>query len=500
MGKVILKSEQVDIMLMAEGTYPYVQGGVSSWIHQLMLGLEEFSFGIVFIGSKAEDYGNLLYDLPKNLKHLEVHYLFGEKKHFPKRRAGNKKSFQVIREFYQNINSSNFNLPKQMQDINFFNKSISFDDFLYSKESWDFMSEIYKKNCPDVPFIDYFWTLRNIHSPIWKLSKIVKDLPKTKLIHTPSTGYAGLLSYLASNDKSIPFILTEHGIYTKERKIDLLSAKWISYLSPSLLEEEQKEMNYIKKMWISFFEKIGCFSYDRAEYIISLYPGAKDIQIEYGAKREKCIVIPNGVDMLHLNKLVAKRENKIPKVVTLIGRVVSIKDVKTFIRAIAIVKKSIPEIEGWVVGATDEEKEYATECNLLVKSFNLEKNISFLGFQKIDDILPKSGLLTLTSISEGMPLVILEGFASGLPCISTNVGSCKDLIYGALDEDDIKIGKAGEVTTIANPVELAKNYVLYLNNEKVWKSAQKSALKRVEKYYQEDLFLQTYKNLYKRFI
>ncbi len=500
MSKIILKSKQVDIILMAEGTYPYVRGGVSSWLHQLMVGLKEFTFGIVFIGSKAEDYGEVLYELPKNLKHLEVHYLFDEKKHIPKKIEGDKKSFQIIREFYQNINSSEFNIPKQMQNINFFRKNISIDDFLYSKESWRFMSEIYKKNSPDIPFIDYFWTLRNIHTPIWKLSSIVKKLPKSKLIHSPSTGYAGFLAYLSSNNSNTPFILTEHGIYTRERKIDLLSAKWISYLAPALLEEEPKELNYIKKMWVNFFEKIGHLSYDKAKLVISLYPGARDIQIEYGAKREKTIVIPNGVDMVRFNSLIAKRDIKTPKVVTLIGRVVSIKDIKTFIRAIAIAKKSIPEIEGWVVGATDEEKEYASECNSLVKSLNLEKNISFLGFQKIDDILPKSGLLTLTSISEGMPLVILEGFASGLPCISTDVGSCKDLIFGALDKDDIKIGKAGEITTIADEVALAKNYVLFLNDDKLWKKAQKSALLRVKNYYQEDLFLQTYKNLYKKFI
>jgi glycosyltransferase involved in cell wall biosynthesis len=500
MSKVLLKSKQVDIMLVAEGTYPYVRGGVSSWIHQLMLGLKEFSFGIVFIGSNAKDYGELLYELPSNLKHLEVHYLFDEKKHMPKKRKGDKKSFQVIREFYKNINSSDFNLPKKMKDISFFTNNISLDDFLYSKESWEFMSDTYEKNCPDVPFIDYFWTLRNIHMPIWKISSIVKDLPKTKIIHSPSTGYAGFLAYLSSNSSDIPFILTEHGIYTRERKIDLLSAQWISYLAPTLLQDAPKEMNYIKKMWVSFFEKIGHLSYEKAEFVISLYPGARDIQVEYGAKREKTIVIPNGVDMIRFNKLIEKRDKKTPKIVTLIGRVVSIKDIKTFIRAIAIAKKSIPRIEGWIVGAMDEEKEYADECNLLVKSFDLEDNISFLGFQKIDDILPRCGLLTLTSISEGMPLVILEGFAAGLPCVSTDVGSCKDLIFGALDEEDIKIGKAGEVTTIANPADLAKNYVRFLNDDKLWKNAQKSALRRVEKYYQEDLFLQTYKNLYKRFI
>ena len=497
MSQTLPKACTVDIMLVSEGTYPYIRGGVSSWIHQLISGLPMFSFGIIFIGSRAQDYDEAKYTFPENLKHVEVHYLFEEKKHLPRKRKGNAKAFEALHTFYQNMQTQKPTFPKALQNIDFFTKQITQKDFLYSKESWLFMKHTYEKNAPEIPFIDYFWTVRNIHAPIWKIANIVEKMPQAKLIHSPSTGYAGFLSFLASNDKNIPFILTEHGIYTRERKIDMLAAKWVTFHAPTLLKEEPEEMNYIKEMWVKFFEKIGQLSYNQAEKVISLYPGAREIQIDYGAQKSKTLVIPNGVDMHRLNALVEKRAPTTPKVVTLIGRVVSIKDIKTFIRAIAIAKQSMPEIEGWIVGAMDEEQTYADECVEMVNAFGLEKNLSFLGFQNIDDILPKSGLLTLTSISEGMPLVILEGFAAGLPCISTDVGSCKDLIFGALDEEDIAIGKAGEVTTIADPVMLAKHYISYLENDVLWKNAQLNALKRVKRYYQEDLFLKRYEALYK---
>jgi len=493
-------SKFVDIIIVAEGTYPYIRGGVSSWIHQLICGLPQYRFGIIFIGSKKEDYSDILYDLPENLIHLETHYIFEFKKHLPKKREGSKKAFSALREFYKSISQKEPKIPDEMKDISFYTKTLKMKDFLYSKESWKFIEELYNQNCPEIPFIDYFWTLRNMHAPIWKIASIVEKMPKAKLIHSPSTGYAGFLSFLASKSKNIPFLLTEHGIYTRERKIDMLSAKWITFHTPKLLEESPKEMNYVKYMWVKFFEKIGLLSYSGADKIISLYPGAKEIQIDYGAKKEKTLVIPNGVDMKRLNALVYKRDKTIPTVVTLIGRVVSIKDIKTFIRAIAIAKQTLPNIEGWIVGDMDEEPNYAKECQDMVKSFNLDKNITFLGFQKIDDILPKSGLLTLTSISEGMPLVILEGFAAGLPCVSTDVGSCKDLIYGALDDEDIEIGSAGEVTPIANPQALAKAYISLLKDKDRWYKAHQNGLKRVKKYYQEKQFLSRYQELYERYI
>jgi len=37
-----------DVTLLLEGTYPYVQGGVSHWVHQLITGLPEYRFAVIF--------------------------------------------------------------------------------------------------------------------------------------------------------------------------------------------------------------------------------------------------------------------------------------------------------------------------------------------------------------------------------------------------------------------------------------------------------------------
>lgn len=484
-------------MIMGEGTYPYIRGGVSSWIHQILMGLSEFRFGIVFLGSREEDYDGILYELPDNLVHLEVHYLFDDVEKLPLKREGSEEAMQTINNLYRFFKGHKEAIPEQMHDIGFYLKQMPYEDFLFSKKSWEFIEERYKENCPDISFIDYFWTVRNIHKPIWILAEIVKHMPKVKLLHSPSTGYAGFLATLAAYDRNIPFVLTEHGIYTRERKIDMLTADWVDFKKPTLLQQPE-ESNYIKGMWVKFFERIGEFSYIKANEILSLYSGAREIQIKFGAPKEKTRVIPNAVDVDGLNALLELREEKVPKVITLIGRVVSIKDIKTFIRAMRITINTIPEAEAWIVGPMDEDKEYATECQNMAESLGIEENIKFLGFQNIKDILPKTGLLTLTSISEGMPLVILEGFAAGVPCIATDVGSCYDLIKGGLSEEDIALGSAGEVTSIANPTALAEEYIRYLSDEKLWKSAQEVALKRVQKYYRQEKFLGDYRKLYQR--
>ncbi|ACO03408.1 MAG TPA: DUF3492 domain-containing protein [Persephonella sp.] len=497
MGFYLKKSDDVEILILAEGTFPYVKGGVSTWIYQLITGLPEISFGVVFLGSRPEDYGDIKYDLPDNLKHLEVHYLFGsDEKPSVKKTRIKKEDFLYIKKLHRWFKSrSQTDLPEYIKDLDFYTEKVTIEKFLYSEEAWRFILSKYYRFSPDQSFIDYFWTIRNIHTPIWVVARLAKRIKNYRVIHSPSTGYAGFLGALMHFDTGKPFILTEHGIYTRERKIDLLNADWIED-KRTILQKEIGEIDYLRKVWVSFFEGLGKMIYTASDPIISLFDRARDIQISYGAPPEKTKIIPNGVDIHRLGDLVKKRSEDIPPVITLIGRVVPIKDIKTFIKAIRIVANHIPDIEGWIVGPEDEDPDYARECRFLVETLGLKNNIKFLGFQKIDDILPKTGIVTLTSISEGMPLVVIEGFAAGVPAVTTDVGSCRQLIYGGIDEEDKKLGKAGEVVPIANPSKLAEAYISILSDKKIWYQYQRTALERVKRYYSMEKFLNSYRNTY----
>jgi len=498
--KITLNRGEPDILIPAEGTYPYVRGGVSSWIAQLIAGLPQYTFGIAFVGSKQEEYPKKpLYPFPDNLVYIVELYMFDEDEKPPiKALDGEVDTFKQIQKLYEWFrgNEKELPFPEDIKKLSFYLKTMDESVFLYSRESWYFTSQKNNENSSDTPFLDYFWTVRSIHLPIWKMAKLAKFIgDKGKIIHSPSTGYAGFLSTLISYDKEKPYLLTEHGIYTKERKIDIISSTLSGYKKLDLFRESGED-NYIQNMWVKFFEGIGKMSYSRANPILSLYSVAKETQILYGANKDICRVIPNGVDVEKLAKTLKHRPKGIPKVITLIGRVVSIKDIKTFVRAMRITASKIPEVEAWIVGPDDEEKEYAQECRELISVLDLTEHIKFLGFQNIADILPKSGLLTLTSISEGMPLVILEGFAAGVPCVSTDVGSCKDLIYGGENPEDKALGIAGKVCEIANITQLAEGYIKFLTDEEAWLDAQRVAIERVNRFYTQELFLDTYQKIY----
>lgn len=496
--KIIRKGKDADIGLLLEGTFPYVSGGVSSWVNQIIRGFPELTFAIVFLGSRKEDYGDPRYALPDNVVHLEVHYLHephGAPPVTPRR--GDAKVFNEIRALHERYRHPDKGSGQQvLGHIMKYHREGRYneEDFLYSRESWDYVTEQYRQFCTDPSFVDYFWTVRIMHTPLWDLMEIAEKLIPVKVFHTISTGYAGFLGALLKQRTGRPLVLSEHGIYTKERKIDLFQAQWIRD-NRGILDKDTSEVAYFRNLWVRFFEALGRECYHNADHIIALYETNRQRQIADGAPPERTLSIPNGINLPHLARLRDQRAEGVPLVVCLIGRVVPIKDVKTFIRAMRTVVNRLPGVEAWIAGPEDEDPAYAKDCHNLADGLGLSEQVKFLGFQKIDDILPQVGLLVLSSISEALPLVILEGYAAGVPCVATDVGSCRQLVEGFGDEDRA-FGPSGEIVGIADPQALAAAIIRQLSDETRWRAAQTAGIKRVETYYTQDMMFGKYRAVY----
>ncbi|MCA1664946.1 MAG: GT4 family glycosyltransferase PelF, partial [Myxococcales bacterium] len=369
-------------------------------------------------------------------------------------------------------------------------------DFLYSEESWRRVCADYAERCTDPSFVDYFWTVRTMHAPLFVLADVARTLGAYRAFHSVSTGYAGFLGTLLHHRTGRPLVLSEHGIYTKERKIDLAQADWIRDAREIFGGGLDDDVSYIRRLWIRFFEGIGRLTYDAADVIVGLYDGVRTRQIEDGAPPARTRIVPNGIDVGRLAPLRARRPARVPPVVAFIGRVVPIKDIRTFIRAMRTICSRRPDAEGWIVGPDDEDAEYARECRDLAGSLGLADRVRFFGQRRIEEILPQVGLVMLTSISEALPLVLLEAFASGVPAVATDVGSCRELIEGASDADRA-LGSAGALVPIADPERAADAALALLTDEPRWRAAQAAAMRRVETYYTEAQMFASYRDIYR---
>ncbi|MFT5675161.1 MAG: glycosyltransferase involved in cell wall biosynthesis [Paraglaciecola sp.] len=493
-------TKDIDICLLLEGTYPYVRGGVSSWMHQIISGLPEFTFHIIFLGGHPDLYNEPAYDLPDNVVGFEMHYLLPDGgKSIPRPKKGKQKQFKSWNDFLSFFDKTKEPIPADLlNDISdFLGKKghLSLTDFLNSRASWDVLTERYLGQADDQSFVDYFWTYRNIYQALFILAKISQKLPNASAYHSVSTGYAGFLGALCRQKSKRPFLLTEHGIYTKERKIDLAQATWIKDKHNQIDVSMHKEMGLTRKTWIQFFEQLGTSAYHQADDIVALFEGNRQRQHQDGAAAHKTQVIANGIDIDRFDSAYKLRPETPPMIVGLVGRVVPIKDIKTFIRTIRGALETLPNIEGWIIGPTEEDETYVHECNLLIENLGLTEHVKMLGSKNVAEIMPELGVMMLNSISEAQPLVLLEAMAAGIPCIATEVGACREIIDGAVG-DDAALGSCGEIIPIASPTEGANAIIRILSDADAWQNTGDIGKARVTKYYNEKLMYDSYRQLY----
>jgi len=490
-----------DVCLLLEGTYPFVAGGVSSWVHNLVSALPEFSFtGICILPTEKEKWV-VKYDVPPNFHDLKIVYLhdynIGDRtKHRNKRF---RHDFQKIKRFHQKLFNGDFSdFEKILPVFQAKGKSkFSAHDLVYGKDAWKLLLEFYKPEVNSESFIDYFWTFRFIHLPLIKL--LTAPIPLAKVYHTVSTGYAGLLGATAKCSYHKPLLLTEHGIYTKERKIEISQAEWI-YVAGGERIQVQTNLGFFQNLWVSFFESMGRLTYQKANEIYTLYEGNRQLEIEYGADPCKTFIIPNAINIEKFQEHPKEpREPGDPFIVGFVGRVVPIKDVKTFIRACKVVSLHVPNVKFYIMGPRDEDPKYDRECVELVSMLGMEEQIVFTGRVNVKEYYPKIDLLVLTSISEAQPLVILEAACLGVPSVASDVGSCDELLLGRTEEDKA-LGPSGIVTRVADPDETAQAITKILQNDDLREKMSESAIQRVETYYKESDLNDRYRSIYIKYI
>ncbi|KJJ83872.1 lipopolysaccharide N-acetylglucosaminyltransferase [Candidatus Omnitrophus magneticus] len=458
--------------------------------------MRDVDFSIVYLGSTKFPAKPLKFSLPKNVTDFREFYIFDYRKDYAQKKQINpdNKKFDVLENFFTGIRKNDTNVFDKLLDIMDTNlkNHLDINDIIRSFESWKTLERVYNIEAKDLSFLDYFWTWRFIYLPFFSLLSI--NLPPARVYHSVSTGYAGLVGAMAKIKNKRPFILTEHGIYTRERKIEISQADWIySELAGELKVLENKK-DFFKEWWINFFSFFSKVAYDKADAIITLYEGNRKIQIEEGAMPSKTRIIPNGVNFLNNNTTPDKHSEQIFRV-GFMGRVVPIKDVKTFIRACNIVHKKLDNTEFFIMGPVDEDEAYYKDCLALAEMENLNGVLKFTGKVNTKEYYPKMDLIVLTSLSEGQPLVMLEAYSWGIPVVTTDVGACPELVYGGTDEDKL-LGESGIITSVCNPLETAGAIIKILSDNSAREKMSKVAKTRVEKYYSMDEMIREYAELY----
>ena len=467
------------ICIVAEGCYPYLVGGVSSWVHSMIKQFPDYQFVILAIVANRSFRGKFKYELPENV--IEVHKLYLEDYDWTGDFGRHHRAIKLKNQEYDALKSLLLNQNVDWETLIhlFTEKKFSLNDFLMGEDFFQAVLECYQIRYPEILFSDFLWTMRSMYLPLFHTLQM--ELPQADLYHCVATGYAGVLGSMAKIKYGCKLLISEHGIYTREREEELIRAKWVE--------------GVYKNIWIEQFRKMSKLAYDQADLVTSLYAHAQELQMELGCPPEKTMITPNGVDEKRFENLKRPDFMEPDKIhIGAILRVTPIKDVKTMLRAFAYAKERVPNLKLWIMGPTDEDEEYARECFEMVELIGTD-DVEFTGRVNVTDYMAGLDMTILTSISEGQPLTILESYAAHKPVIATDVGNCRGLIYG--EDDDF--GAAGILTHIMNVAEIADAMVQLAKKKNLRESMGEVGYKRLMRKYRVEDMKKTYSDIYWKF-
>jgi glycosyltransferase involved in cell wall biosynthesis len=471
-----------DVCLILEGTYPYVSGGVSSWTHELIKMQDHLSFSLISLVSQNAST-EFVYELPPNVvshKTIVLQSLPVSDRLSPsEERDLLKKLEPSLRKLQSKATLGD--LKEIIDVLQHWRGKVGEKTLLQSASAWHLLLYMYNTTMPKTSFLDYFWSWRSLFGGLF--SVLLTELPKAKVYHSLCTGYAGLLLARAHLETGRPCLVTEHGIYTNERRIEIASADWID--DPhgfNLAVLNNRIERDLKDLWIDTFGNYSRFCYEAASEIITLYEGNQEFQRMDGANPRKMRVIPNGIDYERFDAIERVEH---PPTVALIGRVVPIKDIKTYIKAVQILKLALPNVRAFMLGGQDEDPAYAQECRALVDHLQLQDTLIFTGPVDIRNYMGRIDVVVLTSISEAQPLVVLEAGAAGLPTVATDVGACREMVLGMARENP-PLGAGGAVVGLGNPQAVALALIQLLTDQEHYKNCSKAIRERVRTHYRKD--------------
>lgn len=479
-----------DVCLLLEGSYPYVAGGVSTWTHDLIQAYPDLTFHLVALVADRSTRAPR-YQLPVNVTGLTHVYLQEPDRGWwwlPGRPALFRRLEPALRRMQRGGGQGA--LAEVLSVVAPLRGRLGRRILLNSEPAWALLVRMYRDDMPEASFLDYFWTWRALVGGMF--ATLLSPLPAARVYHAVSTGYAGLYAARAALETGRPALVTEHGIYTNERRIEILMAEWLFDGSATGLAIEKPRRD-LRDLWLDTFASYSKACYDACDPIVTLYGGNQDFQRRQGADPTRLRIIPNGIDYAGYSRIERSRDH--PPTVALIGRVVPIKDVKTFLRACARLRDDVPELCALIMGPTEEDPSYVEECRQLVQHLDLGATVRFTGRVTIADWLGRIDAIALTSVSEAMPLVVLEAGAAGVPTVATDVGACAELILGRGDETPA-LGAGGAITPLASPLDTARELAALLL-DRAWRDQCGAVIReRVRRHYDKIAIDRRYRALY----
>jgi glycosyltransferase involved in cell wall biosynthesis len=423
--------DPVRVLFLVSGVYPHYMGGVSTWADQLVRGLTEHEFHIVSVVSNP--HVEVRYPLPGNVTGLTTVPLWGSERpeeYLPgslpntlRRVAGTRagairRSFLPAFETFFREASRGAPHPDRLGEalyaIHVFLREHDLQTTVRSPVLWDAYRTLIAED-PLLSTLDLYEAVNLLRTLARYLRILVVQPPSADLAHAAIASVAGLVGVIAHLERGTRNLLTEHGIYIRERLLDLLN---------------QPLSAPAKVFWQNFHTSLARLNYHYAERIVPVCEFNSRWETRLGVPAAKVQVVPNGVDGARFRPMVLDGAGDGRTIVAVI-RVDRLKDTMNLIQSMRHVHAVRPDVRCLIYGPAPDA-DYARLCVRERARLGLDGCIDFRGFTREPEIAYNLGdVVVMSSISEGFPFALLEGMASGRAVVATDVGGIGEALGDA---------------------------------------------------------------------
>jgi polysaccharide biosynthesis protein PelF len=414
-------SRRPRILMTTEGTYPHAVGGVSSWCDLVIGGLPEFDWQILPIVAGDRRLATI-FELPAHAELVGQIELWSERlpprtwSLRPDRRMRESLPANLMRALISWEGSYDALLDalvwcRRRPDAvrRAFRGPRAWEAFLGALE--DVLAESHP-GAGQSPDLDAVEAARLYQTIYWIARTAGVPTPQTDLLHVTAAGWAVIPALVHKHLFGTDMLLTEHGVYVRE-----------AYLAAARSPSSQGERFLSSRL----ARGLSRAAYKAADSVAPVTEANAAWERGLGVDPQKIRVIQNGID--------APQHYTDPpgnmKVVS-VGRIDPLKDVQTMLRVAVEVGRRVPEarFEYWGPPTKGQET-YARACEELARQLGVGERFSFMGrTSDPNGVVRDADLVLMTSISEGLPMSILEAMAQARPVVATGVGGVPEVLRG----------------------------------------------------------------------
>lgn len=424
------------VLLTTEGSYPYFVGGVSTWCDYLLKGLPDYQFEVMaLLGPRPAPA--LAMALPNNVKALKALHIWRPRKGKPASAAVRGRFLQALERLLAFAYEDPAEFSQGLLELVQLGDTYDLWPLFEQNAAVHLLRRSLAVVVADLPVV-----AEAVMAAHWLRAIVVPVAftpPPTDLVHSVVNGLAAIPAWAASKQHGTPLLITEHGLYLRERYLGLSA---------------EATPHSLKRFQALFYRTLARTLYAQASKVSAVLGFRPFWQQDLGVTAQQMRVVYNGVSP----EAFPPTAYKITPNPTLVwvGRIDPLKDLATLIRAFAELKKQVPEATLRLFGPVPKGNEaYKASLNALIADLKVE-GIRFEGpISPSAQAYQNADLFVLSSVSEGFPYVLVEAMFSGVPVVATRVGGVPEVLDG---------GRVGRLVPPQNPTALANGMLEVLQD------------------------------------